>query len=336
MKKGKKLSIALTSSMLTLGLLTPLASASTPMQPEERIQIYVANTEETVSKSVLIKKFKALFPGKFDDIAEKDFHMNNHAYYYSNENDTVRYDLSFTKKVGNKMLYGGVTFAGDNYEIEHFYYQPESTKDALFPAKLSKDQATEIAADFVKRLPNGDNFVLQMDAPNYYTSRILTEPITYSFNFARTNNGVPIADQQVYISVLGNGEITSLSQPITPKVPVTYDNYSEVKSKETELQKIKDNLQAELKYQVNYDYEKGTSTVDLVYMLASNMIGIHATTGDWLTPNSFSAQLPNAQHVTPIVSSPIPAKQKNLSLNEAKKIAEELLAVDVEKCQTID
>ena len=125
------------------------------------------------------------------------------------EDDTVRYDLSFTKIIDGKRLYGNVGFVGEKLDIEYFSYQPPNVKDALFPAKVSKEEARKIADNFMKKFLDGNEYQLETNTYNYYPQQILTEPIRYSFSFARTENQVSIADQRMEVTVLGNGEVVS-------------------------------------------------------------------------------------------------------------------------------
>ena len=204
----KKIGIVLTSSVLSFGMFSSIANASTTMigQPE-KVQIQVASTETVFTKNDLIKKFHDLFPKKFDFLTNSDFHMGGSHFYPDDE--TLRYDLSFSKTINGKQLYGSIGFVGENLEIEQFYYQPPTEADALFPAKVSKEEARKIAVDFIKKFLNGEEYQLETDPFNYFPQQILTEPIRYSFSFARTENQVSISDQRIEVSVLGNGEIVS-------------------------------------------------------------------------------------------------------------------------------
>ena len=74
-----------------------------------------------------------MFPNKFDFLTNNDFHMGGSHFYPDDER--LRYDLSFSKTINGKQLYGSIGFVGENLEIEHFYYQPPTEADALFPAK---------------------------------------------------------------------------------------------------------------------------------------------------------------------------------------------------------
>ncbi|MEK4229246.1 PepSY1/2 domain-containing protein [Solibacillus sp. FSL H8-0538] len=326
----KNTGVLLAASALSFGLFATVTNASTLQEQEERVQIKIATTETVVSKSELIKKFKAVFPNKFNFLTENDFHMRSGGHRFQND-DIIRYDLSFHKTINGKSIHGNITFAGENFEVENFYYQPVNVKDALFPAKVSKDAAKNIASDFIKKFTGGDNYQLDTDSNGYFTNRILTEPIAYSFSFVRTANQVAIADQSIHITVLGNGEVTNFYRMPVTEGPFTFDDAKLSKDKNEMLEQVKKNLSVNLQYQVNYDYESSEADVQLVYKPSSTIMGVHAHTGKWQTANNFSAELPKEPKIEFITSSPLKPKQDGITLEEAKKLAEQLLKVDSDK-----
>lgn len=326
MWKSKKFGAIMSSSILALTMLAPVTSAQTPPQANDGLQIQVANVEINVSKEELIKKFKTLFPGKFDHLKNSDFQLGNTGHYY-HDDPIMRYELSFNAKVNGKVTYGSVTFAGDNYEIEHFYYLPVDTKEALFPAKVSKEEAKEIATEFVNNLADGNSYKLHDDG-NYIPPTVLTEPINYSFTFSKLHNGVPIADQYVYVTVLGTGDIINFSQPIMVKKNVTFDEATKVLNKEELLEKYKNIVSADLLYTVHYQNYQPTTELSLIYRPNASAVGIHALTGKWQTAKDFSSTLPVKKQVKPIVPSKLQPNDKPLTTEEAKKKAEKLLAID--------
>lgn len=327
MVKTKKFAAILSASLLALTALVPAAGAQgTVPVSHDGVQIQVANVDINVSKEALIKKFKALFPGKFNNLSNSDFQLSNMGHYYQND-PTVRYELTFNKQVNNKTLYGHIIFAGDNYELEQFYYTPTETKDALFPGKVSKDEARDIATAFVNKLPSGKSYKLQ-DEFNYSSHTVLTEPIQYSFSFARLHDGVPLSDQYVHVTVLGTGDITSFSQPIHAAKDVTYDSLANVKSKDELLEKYKQALSVDLQYTYNYLTSRPTNELSLIYRTNPNILGVQATTGKWQTPTDFLTTAPAVREVKPLVAAPTSVNSAPMTVEEAKKKAEQLLAID--------
>lgn len=321
----KKVGILLSSSVLSLGMLSSVASASSPMNEQpERIQIHVASTDITVTKNDLIKKFRELFPTQFDFLTANDFQMSNSHYYPDDE--TLRHELSFNKSVNGKRIYGSLGFVGENLDIENYYYQPADTKEALFPAKVSKDEAKKIATNFVSQFFQKENYQMETDMPNFFPRQLLTEPISYSFSFSRMENGVSVSDQRIDVSVLGNGDVTSFYRSSLKQEKSTFDDVGQIQAEEDIVKKVKENLAVDLFYQVNMDYQTDKRSVELVYQPTSKLQGVHASSGKWLTTAGYTTNFPAAIKLEKIVAEPLPARQKDITVEQAKKIAEELLA----------
>ncbi|WP_144511645.1 YcdB/YcdC domain-containing protein [Bacillus sp. FJAT-22090] len=324
----KKVGTILTSSVLTFGMFSSMASAAGPVN-EQQVQIQIAATDAVFTKNDLIKKFHELFPNKFTFLTNSDFHMSG-AHIYT-EDDTVRYDLSFNKMVEGKRLSGSVMFVGDKLEIEQFYFQPLIEKDALFPAKVSKEEAKKIADDFVKKFINGEEYKPETNPYNYFPQQILTEPIRYSFSYARTKDQVSIADQRIEISVLGNGEVVNFYKIPTKVEASTFDDAKQVKDKKEILEKVKENLLVDLQYQIDMDYQTGERSVKLVYQPTTKVQGVNASSGKWLTGKGYTDDVPKQTKIEKLSANPLPPKQNGITVEEAKKIAEKFLSVKSDK-----
>src|SRR6185437_5686264 len=114
---------------------------------------------------------------------------------------------------------------------------------------------------FMKKFFDGKDYQLESDTFNYYPQQILTEPIRYSFSFARTKNQVSIADQRMDVSVLGNGEVVSFYKMFQGTTSSTFDDVAKIKDKTEMVKKVKENLSVELNYQINYDYQTNDRSV---------------------------------------------------------------------------
>ena len=327
MVKFRKAGTLLSATALSVGLLTPMASASTlGNERTEVLPIQVAQTNTTVTKSDLMKRFRELFPNEFTDVAEKDFRMGTG---YSHPKDTtVRHELSFSKNIDNQYVYGSFTFVGETLELEQFHYQPVNSKDVLFPAKYSKEEAQKFADEFIERFDNSGEYEIVPNEYNYYSSSILTNPIQYSFTYTKKKSGVPISDQSISIGVLGDGTVTSYYKLQNVTGDFTYDDPSKKQSESVVANRVRDALKAQLAYQIDTDYTTGDYTVKLVYQPNSEVTsGVHALTGDWLTTEGLSSTVSN-QKITPIVTEPLAAKQPNLTAEQAQAMAQKLLATD--------
>ena len=137
MVKFRKASALLSATALSVSLFAPIASASTiGNERMEGLPIRIAQTDVTVTKNDLIKRVRELFPNEFKDVAEKDFRMGT-GYWYPNE-DTVRYELSFSKSIDNHYVHGTFTFVNKTLELEQFYYQGKNSKDAFSQQNIQK------------------------------------------------------------------------------------------------------------------------------------------------------------------------------------------------------
>lgn len=333
MGKFKKLGIILTSTAFSVGVLAPMAQASANVKDStERIEIQVASTETKVTKSTLIKKLRELFPEKFNFLTDNDFYTGRGHYY--NDDKTIRYELSFNKTVNGKDVYGSITLRGDDLELEHFYYQPANVADALYPAKYSKEDAKIIAQDFLNKFPNTAGYKLQDNENDYdygYNfTRPLSEPISYSFSYAPTHNGVTISDHYITINVLANGEIVNVYHSSDVSKKATFDTLEQKKSEADVLAQIRENFAVELRYIVNYDYQTEKPTVKLVYVPTSSFYGVHAVTGNWQTANGF-VQTPRAKSVEKLSSEQLAPRNSGMTLEEVEEFAKSFLKVDPEK-----
>ena len=323
----KKAGVLLSTTALSVGLLAPMASASTIGNDRMvTLPIQVAQTNLTVTKEDLIKRFRELFPNDFPNVTEKDFRMG--AGYSYPKDTTERYQLSFSKQHGNQHIYGGFTFVGETLELEQLHYQPITSKDALFPAKYSKDEAQKVADNFVEKLHKGEGYELIPNEFNYYSRPTLTEPVRYSFTYMKQKSGVSISDQVINISVLGDGTITSYYKNQNVTDYFTYDDPSNKHSEIIIANYLRDALKAKLAYRIETDYTTGDYTIKLVYQPNSQVIsGVHALSGKWVTAEGLSLTLSD-EVITPIVKEPLAAKQPNLTAEQAQAIAEKLLATD--------
>ncbi|MGN7476308.1 hypothetical protein ACTHOQ_00520 [Solibacillus silvestris] len=167
----KKAGAMLTATALSVGLLAPMASASTlGNERMETLPIQVAQTNTTVTKEDLMKRFREFFPNEFSNVTEKDFQTGAG---YSRPTDTiVRYELNFSKHIDNQFVYGSFIFAGENLELESFHYQPVKSKHVLFPAKYTKEEAQKVADKFMDRFNKGEGYELVPNAYDYYSTSL--------------------------------------------------------------------------------------------------------------------------------------------------------------------
>lgn len=334
MGKFKKLGIILTSTAFSVGILAPISHVSANVkESSERIEIQVASTETKVTKNMLIKKLRSLFPEEFKFVADNDFNSGPGHFY--RDDTTVRYELNFYKTINGKDAHGSFVFKGDDLELESFYYQPANIAEAIYPAKYLENEAQKIAQKFLGKFVDSDNYKLRDDYNEYgfNITRPLSEPITYSFVYSPIYNGVLIGDQSITIHVLANGEITGMSSNAESISKASFDRLDQKKNEEDMLAQVRDNLAVELRYYIDYDYRSNQRNVKLVYTPATGFNGVHALNGQWQTANGFTEQLPKTKSVEKISAQPLPPRKNGMTAAEAEEFAKNFLKVDESKAK---
>lgn len=320
----KKWTSVISASAVALSIFTAgtVANANTAIPSnEDRQQIYVAIKDEEVTKEMLIKKLKSVLPEMFGSFSNSDFTMSTMSHHYSDDL-TTRYELSYMKTVNKKMQSGSITFKEGDFEIESLSIYPIITKDSLFPGKVTEQEAQKIATDFVKKVTGTSDFITASQGPSYYSTRLITQPISYSFSFTKTENNIPIQDQGMYVSVLGDGTIQYFMQFSQVPKRLAFEETGNVIAKSEAIAKMKDSLKLSLQYSYNYNPYGSKPTVSLVYVPAAEFLGIHAKSGKWHTYKGAIEQI-EAKVLSPIVEKPLQAA-KPITLEEAKQIAKKL------------
>lgn len=336
MEKFKKLGIILASTAFSVGVISPMAQASADVkEPQERIAIQVSSTETKVTKSMLIKQLNTLFPDKFNFVTEKDFSMGE-AHYF-NDDKTIRYELNFNKTINGKEVSGGFTFKGEDLELENFYYQPVNIAEALYPVKYSEGEAKKVAQDLLKKLPSTANYKLREDNRygdfGFSYSSPLSEPISYSFMYSPTHNGVSLRDEFINITVLANGEVTSMYRNTESTSKATFSNLDQKKNESDILTQVRENLPVELRYMVDYNYQTGEAIAKLAYMPPTGFNGVNAINGQWQTLNGVTSHVPKAKGVEKLISQPLAPKKNGITLAEVEELAKSILKVDTDKAK---
>ncbi|MCH7321417.1 S-layer homology domain-containing protein [Solibacillus sp. MA9] len=320
----KKWASLISASAVALSLFTAgtVANANTAItSKEDRQQIYVAIKDEQVTKEMLIKKLKSVLPEMFGSYSNSDFTMSTMSHHYSDDL-TTRYELSFTKTVNKKTQSGSITFKEGDLEIESLSISPIITKDSLFPGKITEQEAQKIATDLVKKVTGNTNFITASKVPSYYSTRLITEPISYTYSFTKTENNIPIQDQGLYVSVLGDGTIQHFMQYSQTPKRLAFEETNNILAKSEAIAKMKDSLKLSLQYSYNYNLYNSKPTVSLVYAPKADYTGIHAKSGKWHTYTGEIEQF-QAKALSQIVEKPLQAA-KPITLEEAKQVVKKL------------
>lgn len=279
-----------------------------------------------VDKEKLIAKVKELFPNQFDMVSNKDFNVSFNPSRPGMGMET--YDLHFYKEMGvGKQINGHFSFAGKDLTLVSYNYDPADKKDALFPAKITKEEAQKVATKFLEKLKLQGLYQLSDENFDYYSNmnRPLTEPVLYQFTYDKLENGVPVQYKNANITVLGNGEVTQFYSGYMTEINANYESKSNLIEKNDAVKILNDNVQLDLRYLIDYDYLNDKASVKLTYVPDPAIIGIHAKTRDFKIGDKFYKDLPKGQDIKMLSSQSATKSGNAISKESAKLIAEKLL-----------
>ncbi|WP_240375655.1 S-layer homology domain-containing protein [Bacillus piscicola] len=326
----KRLGMASLSTVLMMGLFAPSISAADTYSSEQSDQVIeISAADVDLTKQDLIDRFYELFPSGFGFLDESDFRMDHFRPVDGTKDDVVRHSLRFFKEVdNNQRINGNVAFVGEDLKLQHFNYQPENVQDALYPASVSQDEAKKVAEEFVSNNVSSDYKQSNRTTPTVsWGNQTLTDPVEYRFYFQRMKNGVPVINQDIVVTVLGNGDITQFSDSSYHQEPVKYEEQDGVIDRDEILASISDNLSLQLQYNVQHNYETNEQDVSLVYVPSPPFNGIHARSGDWEVGQSFVADFPEHEEVNMLRDEPVEEEPSPLSRDDVEELAKELLTV---------
>ncbi|WP_100405501.1 S-layer homology domain-containing protein [Bacillus solitudinis] len=323
-----KVGILSLSAMLGIGIFAPTVSATSQADHPEEHQIKVSSLETSLSeKEELIERLHELFPGRYDFLDGQDFHIDEYRYPEWDDEDVERVSLYFQKELGNnKYFYGSLEFIGEDRKLQHFQSEPVDVEGAMYPAKVSQEEAKEIAASFVDRVANGKSYRLRegQGAHYHWRNRTLTEPIEYEFYYEKLQNGVPVSSQGLTVVVLGNGEITRYHSGEHVSSELTFEANKNTLAKEEVLKTMMNTLDVELRYIIEHDYLKDEAKARLTYIPRPYFEGIHAVDGKWLVAQKFVDELPKQLEIKKLDAG-VTSEPKPVTKEEVKKMAEALL-----------
>lgn len=305
-------------------VVTDVISVSESAQVDSSDSSKISESSESIDKQLLIDRVRELFPSKFDFVSDNDFNLG-FAHYrpYEEEEDIQRYRLEFFKKNGSgNHIHGNFEFVGEDLKLSEFYYRPENQTDALFPPKVSKEQAKEIAAAFIQRAHPNTTYELKENDHYYYRmNRPLTEPIEYNFHFEKVINDIPVQNQSVRVNVLGNGDITNFhGSRLGTKA--TFESNESMITEEDALNQWKANLNADLAYIIKRDNEKSEAV--LAYVETPFIQGMDAVEGKFLVNREYVAE-PKVANDEIIMVAKEPKPASPITKEGAEALAKQLL-----------
>ncbi|WP_025025423.1 hypothetical protein [Caldalkalibacillus mannanilyticus] len=344
--KYKKLGALTLTAAIAMSTVAPAAYAETVANPSSSVNettVEVIEKQDTqnlqdelgsIPKAQLVKRVHELFPNQFTFLDEADFRIESahHFHYAGFKDEEERHGLYFHKEISKgKYAYGSFGFIGSDLQLTSFHYDNSDIKDAFYPAKVSKEQAKELAQAFVNKVTKGAKYEIvdsQFD-DHYGPNKTLTEPVRYRFSIDRIQDEVPVRDLGGNIDVLGNGEIVRFWTG-DHSSKLNFEPKNNLIGAEKALEQIKENLNLELRYVRDFDYLTKETNVYLSYVPVPGIGGVQATSGKWYVDGKFMDSLPAVEKVKMLSETKKDVKTKAITKNEAKKMAEELLKTDQE------
>ncbi|WP_158738156.1 S-layer homology domain-containing protein [Alteribacillus sp. YIM 98480] len=329
--KYKYVGLCSLSTVLAVGLSTPAFAAQVQQMEEESVEeVEIQEADVDVKKEDLIERLHSLFPGQFDFLEEQDFQMNNH-HMIGWEDETIRHSLLFNKREGDQHISGSVEFVGDDLELHNFHYQPKDIKGALYPPEVTQEEAKQIAEDFVNKTTDGEYELSDQVEPHVtWGNRTLTEPVEFQFYFQRLENGVPVVNQNLNVTILGNGEMTRYNRSQPHSEPAEYEKQDDIIEKENVVADIKNNLDIELQYMLHHEPGSTEPEVRLVYAPSPSFGGVHAINGKWEVGQSFEDDFPKETELKKLSNEENTVDNGAVSREDVEALAEELLSVKEE------
>jgi hypothetical protein len=334
------------SAALMFSLFTPAVHANTTKIVETSEQVSGSSkesrtgTSETegkeVGKEVLIERIHEILPGKFDFLDENDFQMDRHHYYGGRyEEDIERHSISFNKEEDGEWIHGNFTFVGEELRLESFSYRPGKVADAYFPPKVSKEEAQKVAEEFMGNVAPDHSYQLEENDNIYYSgsNRTLTEPVEYQYSFVRIEGDFPVRSQTIRVTVLGNGDVVNYYGNYHNGESLEFEEKKDLVTEEEAVKQLGEHLNLELRYQAEFNYRRGETSLNLAYIPLPGLNGVRATTGEWLVNGEFTSELPETEEISMLINQPMDVKSNPLTKEEAKALAEELLATEDEEVE---
>lgn len=323
----KKVSVFTFLLIIAFGGMIPFASAA-EVEETASSDSAVEVSESSASLEQLIERIKEIFPGRFDKAAQQDFQLDNFQFEEEEGKDIVRVSYFNSSSLRNQQ-HANFEFMGEDLQLMGFYYNNDNQPDAMYPPKTSKDEAAKIAKDFIDKVNQSDNYQLVQNSTLYDSdmNKPLTEPIEYQFSFEKLKDGIPVQNQTLNVSVLGNGDISQYNvQWLNSKVE--YEAAEGLLSKEVLLEKLKADIGVELQYMVQQNYNTGENAVYLAYLESPVIQGVSAKDGKYYINGEYTEEIPK-QEATKMLDIE-KRKPESITKEEARALAKEILATDEE------
>lgn len=260
----------------------------------------VGNAVEESKKTLTKEELKAIKTSK-DMINEnqaesiaREFATIDKSYKLSylnlfKQEDEYRWYLDFSKEQDNKNESESVQVSIDAMTKEIMHFNKYNEVDAKEERKYSKDQALDIAKEYLNKIQSEKSKQVEYIDASYleYEVEEGKEPMSYSFNFTRKVNGILFEGDGFIIRVdTRSGEIVGYSSSwYKGELPELKD----IVSKEEAYKVFKDRAKLELQYINKSNNKKDSKDTILAYVLSNkDRLDIDAKTGKAIDLYSYS------------------------------------------------
>ena len=200
----------------------------------------------------------------------------------------------------------------------NFYNYNQNTTQ--FPAKITVEEAKEIADDYIKeifpdllgKIEADDHFIKTFKAP-------LSGPIYYQIPYRYLINGIPFEDNKIYVQVSGDGEVTSFNYYSFDDVE--FENTEGTISAEVAKEKYVEQLDKNLLWIFPFNQYEANIVPFLTYQASIQSQNINAKTGELYY---YPGQTKSNEDYQPISDKPLADPPKD---NEHELTQEQILDI---------
>lgn len=288
----------------------------------------LALTDSGISQEEAIQKIKSII----DTSSYDRFDI-----YYNEYDKSKVWELSWSK---TQAPYGSLSASIDaeTGNILNLYiykgYDPDR-KTSPIP-KYNEEEARKIAEGFAKKLQPEEfarTKLLKRDLPVYPLDGA-TYRDSYSFNFTRAENDIPVEGNYINIRVDAHtGEIEKYSFTWSWEALPSSENIISLREAE---QVFRDEIGLKLIYRRFYDYRSQSDDIKLVYTLESGRVLIDAATGKLLDNEYYDlysreaageAAMKADSGLTPVELEEVEITKNCISKEEAVNIAKKYISI---------
>ncbi|MDB5056517.1 MAG: S-layer domain protein [Bacilli bacterium] len=330
MKFSKKISVISLTSALILSSVSPVfANDSIPFSSglSDKMKLQIASgeimntvTDSVYAKDAKISKDKAIEIAKSyvqipDTYVLQSINFNSNGY----SSDISTWNLQFGAK-DPQQYYGSINVninSDTGKLINYNFYDNDPAKKPSYPPKFDLKAAKEVALQLLQKYnPDEQKNLLYNDDFEKSFKTPLNGNVNYTFRFDRAENGIRFQNNNVNITIDGDGKFISYNQQWTPNV--TFADASKVMTVEQATYTFKTATSPVLNYIVPWNTNGKQITPLLAYNL--NSTSIDAITGKPVADQNNMGSL----NTTPLTEKPlaeITSANLNLTKDQAVKIA---------------